>query len=99
MKHRHSHILSAAVVILSLALVAGAVWLLCRTLPQKRQPDTVETLQTDGVFEQPAATVAPEREDPYEGELPAAPQPDTPDTSGEPAPQTPAGGSASGAGI
>ncbi len=99
MKHHHSHILSAAVVILSLALVAGAVWLLCRTLPQKRQPDTVETLQTDGVFEQPAATVAPEREDPYEGELPAAPQPDTPDTSGEPAPQTPAGGSASGAGI
>lgn len=92
MKQRRSHILSVILVILALALVGGAVWLLCRSLPPKRQPDTVETLQTNSVFEEAPNTAEPEREDPYEGELPAAePSADTPDA---PVSDTPAGSSA-----
>lgn len=98
MKQRRSHILSVILVILALALMGGAVWLLCQTLPQKRQPDTVETLQTNGVFEETPNTAEPEREDPYEGELPAAePSADTPaDPAQTPETDTPAGGSTPG---
>lgn len=103
MKHR-SHILSAILVILALTMVAGAVWLLCRTLPQKRQPDTVETLDTNSVFEQPSVSVEPEREDPYEGELPEQTQTehtadDAPASAGEPESGSSAGASTQTAGI
>lgn len=74
MKHRRSRALPVILVLFSLALIAGALWLLVQTLPQKREPEGVQTLELSGIFEQtPAAE--PEREDPYEGELPAAADP------------------------
>lgn len=71
MKQPHSKILSALVIVLCLALLAGGGWLLLQTLPQSRtqQPDA---LQTDGVFSTEQPTVEPEREAPYLGTLPDA---------------------------
>ena len=99
MKHRRSHILSVILVMFALALVAGAVWLLCRTLPQKRQPDTVETLQTNSVFEQTPTAVEPEREDPFDGELPEQTEQPSEQPADAPTTDTPAGISAQTAGI
>lgn len=73
MKHR-SQILSVFLVILSLALLGGALVLLRGVVPQKRQEQNVQTLQTDTVFEQTPTVVEPEREAAYEDELPDVPE-------------------------
>lgn len=88
MHHRRGRVLSAVVIVLALALAAGAIWLLVSALPQKR-PQSVDTLDTNSVFTPEPDTAQPEREDPYDGELPSA-QPqepsDSPDTPAEDAP-------------
>lgn len=91
--------LAALVVIVCLALLGGAAWLLLRALPEKKAPDTVSSLETNAVFENDKTqTVEPEREQAYEGELPqtgteepeAADTPDTPQDEPDPQqPQTP----------
>ena len=69
-------------VLFCIALLAGVGVLLWKTLPEKQKPEQAETIQTDGVFSSEPTTVEPEREAPYEGELPdqaEAAQPETPD--------------------
>ena len=80
MKRRTNRILSILIVVLSLALLAGAGFLLVQVLPQKA-PQEVTSLETNSVFEKEDAVVEPEREQAYEGEIPPAaetqPEPDT----------------------
>ena len=80
MKRRTNRILSILLVVLSLALLAGAGFLLVQVLPQKA-PQEVTSLETNSVFEKEDAVVEPEREQAYEGEIPPAaetqPEPDT----------------------
>ena len=76
--------LTALVVILCLALLGGAGYLLWRALPQKKAPDTVSSLETGAVFENDnRSAVQPEREQDYDGERPA------PQTQQEPAQEEP----------
>ena len=80
MKRRTNRILSILLVVLSLALLAGAGFLLVQVLPQKA-PQEVTSLETNSVFEKEDTVVEPEREQAYEGEIPPAaetqPEPDT----------------------
>lgn len=69
MKRRTNRILSILLVVLSLALLAGAGFLLVQVLPQKA-PQEVTSLETNSVFEKEDAVVEPEREQAYEGEIP-----------------------------
>ena len=69
MRNKHRNLLSAALVMLCIALLAGTAVLLLRTLP-KKQPGTVDTIQTGAVFDQTDNTAAPDREQAYDGELP-----------------------------
>ena len=71
MKRRTNRILSILLVVLSLALLAGAGFLLVQVLPQKA-PQEVTSLETNSVFEKEDAVVEPEREQAYEGEIPPA---------------------------
>ena len=90
MKRRTNHILTVLIVVLCLALLAGAGYLLVQVLPQKA-PQEVTSLETNSVFEQDDTVVAPEREQAYEGEIPPAaeiqPEP-APQPSGEQTEQT-----------
>ena len=71
MKRRTNRILSILIVVLSLALLAGAGVLLVQVLPQKA-PQEVTSLETNSVFERDDTVVEPEREQAYEGEIPPA---------------------------
>lgn len=84
-RRRSNPILSALTLIVCLALVAGAVYLLYRVLP-KKAPAEVTSLETSHVFEQQTQTVEPEREALYEGE-PPAPVPVTPEPAPQPEPE------------
>ena len=90
MKRRQTHILTILIVLLCLALLAGAGYMLWQVLPQKA-PQEVTSLETSSVFESETTTVEPEREQAYEGELPPAAeqepepaQPEDPAQTGEP---------------
>lgn len=85
MKKRHNPILTALALLVCLALIAGAVYLLAGVLP-KKAPAEVTSLETSGVFEQTPQTVEPEREELYMGELPA-PTPAPSQTEQEPEPE------------
>lgn len=50
MRNKHRNLLSVALVLLCIALLAGTAVLLLRTLP-KKQPGTVDTIQTGAVFD------------------------------------------------
>ena len=82
MNHPRSQLPAVLAVLFCIALLAGVGVLLWKTLPEKQKPEQAETIQTDGVFSSEPTTVEPEREAPYEGELPdqaEAAQPETPD--------------------
>ena len=80
MKRRINRILTVLIVLFCVALLAGAAILLAQVLP-KKAPGEVTSLQTSSVFEQEPTTVAPDREEAYEGDIPPAaevrPEPDT----------------------
>ena len=106
MKHSRSKLPAMLAVLFCIALLAGVGVLLWKTLPEKQKPEQAETIQTDGVFSNEPTTVEPEREAPYEGELPGqAAQPETPDEQPQPGtddqnetdPQTPDASEASAA--
>lgn len=92
MRQKKRSPLTVLTVLLCVVLLGGAAVLLWKALPQKKAPDTVSTIETNAVFENDnSSTVAPEREQVYEGELPntePAPAPEeTPsDTPSEEAP-------------
>ena len=82
MYHPRSQLPAVLAVLFCIALLAGVGVLLWKTLPEKQKSEQAETIQTDGVFSSEPTTVEPEREAPYEGELPdqaEAAQPETPD--------------------
>ena len=80
MEHSRSKLPAMLAVLFCIALLAGVGVHLWKTLPEKQKPEQAETIQTDGVFSNEPTTVEPEREAPYEGELPGqAAQPETPD--------------------
>ena len=82
MDHPRSQLPAVLAVLFCIVLLAGVGVLLWKTLPEKQKPEQAETIQTDGVFSSEPTTVEPEREAPYEGELPdqvEAAQPETPD--------------------
>ena len=104
MEHPRSQLSAVLAVLFCIALLAGVGVLLWKTLPEKQKPEQAETIQTDGVFSSEPTTVEPEREEPYEGELPGqAAQPENPDEQPgsdeqtEPDPQTPGAPEASAA--
>ena len=85
MEHSRSKLPAMLAVLFCIALLAGVGVLLWKTLPEKQMPEQAETIQTDGVFSNEPTTVEPEREAPYEGELPGqAAQPETPDEQPQP---------------
>ena len=84
MRKSHRSLFSTVVVLVCLALVAGAAVLLLRALP-KKQPGTVDTIQTGAVFDQTNSTASPDREQAYEGELPNLSDTVEPETPAEPA--------------
>ena len=86
MRNKHRNLLSVALVLLCIALLAGTAVLLLRTLP-KKQPGTVETIQTGAVFDQTDNTAAPDREQAYDGELPNLSDTLEPDEAETPAPE------------
>ncbi len=94
MDHPRSKLPTILAVLFCIVLLCGVGFLLWKTLPEK-QPKQVESLETDRVFASDQPAVEPDREDPYEGELPegaqAAEQPDetTSDTPQTPAPEEP----------
>ena len=59
------------VIILCVCMVLAALALILWNMP-KKQPGDVETLQTSSVFSPEPSAVEPDREQAYEGELPAA---------------------------
>ena len=61
------------IVILCICMVLAALALIVWNMP-KKQPGDVETLQTNSVFSPEPSAVEPDREQAYEGELPAAAQ-------------------------
>ena len=86
--------LTPLVLLLCLALLGGTAFLLIQALPQKKAPDTVSTLETNAVFDNNREnTVEPDREEAYEGDLPAqdtVPEPEpAPDPDPEPVPEQP----------
>lgn len=70
-------LISTLVIVLCVALLAGAVILLLRAAPQKKKSD-VTSLETNAVFDRDETVVEPEREQAYEGEivLPAEDEPE-----------------------
>ena len=85
MEHSRSKLPAMLAVLFCIALLAGVGVLLWKTLPEKQKPEQAETIQTDGVFSNEPTTVEPEREAPYEGELPGqAAHPETPDEQPQP---------------
>lgn len=75
MEHSRSKLPAMLAVLFCIALLAGVGVLLWKTLPEKQKPEQAETIQTDGVFSNEPTTVEPEREAPYEGELPGPGRP------------------------
>jgi len=67
MKKKHNAALSTFLVLLSLAFVGGAGYLLWREMPKKEADTSVSTLDTGSVFSS-TSTVEPEREPEYEGD-------------------------------
>ena len=91
MNHPRSKLPAVLAVLFCIALLVGVGVLLWKTLPERQQPEQADTIQTDGVFSSEPTTVEPEREAPYEGELPEqaeAAQPETPDAPQESAENT-----------
>ena len=83
MDHPRSKLPAVLVVLFCIALLGGVGVLLWKTLPEKQRPQQAETIQTDSVFSSEQTAVEPEREAPYEGELPEqaeAAQPEQPDS-------------------
>ena len=70
MDHPRSKLPAVLAVLFCIALLGGVGVLLWKTLPEKQQPQQAETIQTDSVFSSEQTAVEPEREAPYEGELP-----------------------------
>ena len=66
MKEKHNAVLSTVIILLSIALLCGAGWLLWQVLPQK-QAGGVSSIDTGGVFTDDS-TVEPSREPAYEGD-------------------------------
>jgi len=66
MKEKHNAVLSTIIILLSIALLCGAGWLLWQVLPQK-QAGGVSSIDTGGVFTDDS-TVQPSREPAYEGD-------------------------------
>ena len=75
MEHPRSKLPAVLVVLFCIALLAGVGVLLWKTLPEKQEPAQAEAIQTDGVFSSEPTTVEPEREEPYEGDLPGQAKP------------------------
>ena len=71
MRRRNNPILTLLIVLFCLVLLALAGYMLVQVLPQKA-PQEVTTIETNSVFESDGQTVEPDREQAYEGELPAA---------------------------
>ena len=86
MRNKHRNLLSVALVLLCIALLAGTAVLLLRTLP-KKQPGTVDTIRTGAVFDPSDNTAAPDREQAYDGELPNLSDTLEPDEAETPAPE------------
>ena len=83
MDHPRSKFPAVLAILFCIALLGGVGVLLWKTLPEKQQPQQAETIQTDSVFSSEQTAVEPEREAPYEGELPEqaeAAQPEQPDS-------------------
>ena len=83
MDHPRSKLPAVLAILFCIALLGGVGVLLWKTLPEKQQPQQAETIQTDSVFSSEQTAVEPEREAPYEGELPEqaeAAQPEQPDS-------------------
>ena len=96
MDHPRSNLPAILIVIFCILLIGGVGVLLWKALPEK-QPKTVESLETGSVFDAAQTTVEPEREAPYEGDLPdtAAPtQPDPPAAAETPEQPEPSSSSA-----
>lgn len=70
MDHPRSKLPAVLAILFCIALLGGVGVLLWKTLPEKQQPQQAETIQTDSVFSSEQTAVEPEREAPYEGELP-----------------------------
>ena len=70
MKRRQNHLLTTLIVLFCAALLAGAGYMLVQVLP-KKAPQEVSSLETNSVFESEQSSVAPEREQAYEGEIPS----------------------------
>ena len=83
MDHPRSKLPAVLAILFCIALLGGVGVLLWKTLPEKQKPEQAETIQTDSVFSSEQTAVEPEREAPYEGELPdqaEAAQPEQPDS-------------------
>ena len=90
MDHPRSKLPAILAVLFCIVLLCGVGFLLWKTLPEK-QPKQVESLETDRVFASDQPAVEPDREDPYEGELPEGAQAaEQPDETSSDTPQTPA---------
>ena len=92
MDHPRSKLPAVLAILFCIALLGGVGVLLWKTLPEKQQPQQAETIQTDSVFSSEQTAVEPEREAPYEGELPEqaeAAQPEQPDSEQPSPPRIP----------
>ena len=90
MDHPRSKLPAVLAILFCIALLGGVGVLLWKTLPEKQQPQQAETIQTDSVFSSEQTAVEPEREAPYEGELPEAAQPEQPEQPDSEQPSEPA---------
>lgn len=85
MRSSTGKLLCTALVVFGIAMLLAAVAVFVRAIPQKRQPESVSSLQTAAVFESEQVTVEPEREAVFEGSV-EVPLEETP---AEPAPAEP----------
>lgn len=76
MEHRLSRVLTSVIVLFCIALLAAVGVLLWKTLPEKQSQQQAAVLDTDSVFSTAQSAVEPEREAPYEGQLPAQTEPE-----------------------
>lgn len=83
-----SKLVSVLVVLLCIVLLGGAAFVLIRVIPQKK-PDSVISLETNGVFDHDNTTVEPDREQAYEGDVPDTLTPEEPQTPPSDQPETP----------
>ena len=92
MRSSTGKLLCTAIVAFGIAMLLAAAAVFVRAIPQKKQMDSVSSLQTAAVFETETVTVEPEREAVFEGsievpleETPAEPEPAPVETPTDPA--------------